>query len=377
MVQKAVLKRMIAISAVALTCVSAQQARAIVISGGTGTNAPANDTAPAGFEDVWDRVGQGLATGVYMGNGYVLSARHVSTGSSYAFNGTSYDVIPGTSVTLKNADNSEADLRLFRIAVPQGTGLDGLEPLPVLSASVATNANPETGVLIGTGVGQTVPYPTILPVGDFDETDRVGPGGIGFEWDTISSRDKRWVEIEIGQATTVEVAGRESQAFESVFNINSDPDGIASDRDSGAPLFYDDNGEIVLAGIVNSVTALDFSKNNHRTFLSDLSFYHDQLQFTTGDLDGDGGVDEDDLALVLDHYGQAVQAGNYLLGDADGDGLVGVNDLDYVLARWGDGVVAAPSAAPELGDITPAVPEPASLLLIGTGLALTALRRRR
>lgn len=361
-----------------LSLYAAPQAGAIILYGGFSTDAPANTTAPAGYEEVWDRVGLGPGTGVYMGNGYVLSARHVSTGTTYNFNGTNYDVILTNTITLLNDNNTEADLRLFRIAVPQGSGLDGLDAMPVLQTSLATNGNNAVeGVLIGTGVGQTTLQPKSLPLGDFDETNRVGPGGFGFEWADQLSRAKRWTPAEIGAPTTVTVLGRESVAFESEFDFaGNDLDGIASDRDSGAPLFYNDNGTIVLAGIVNSVTLLDFSKPGNVTFLSDLAEYADQLQFTIGDLDGNGGVGESDLQLVLSHYGQSVQAGNYFLGDADGDGYVGINDIDFVLARWGDGPQGSVSAAPALGEVTPGVPEPTSLLLIAGGL-LTLARRRR
>ena len=371
--------RAIACLTAGLSLYAAPHAGAIVLYGGFTTDAPANTSAPAGYEDAWARVGQGPGTGVYLGNGYVLSARHVSTGTSYSFDGTSYDVIPNTTVTLLNSDNSEADLRLFRIAVPQGTGLFGLDVLPVLQNSVATNSNnTQQGILIGTGVGQTNLQPEQLPLGDFDDTDRVGPGGYGYEWDGLESREKRWAPAEIGAPTTVTVLGRESVAFESTFKFNGNTvDGIAADRDSGAPLFYNDNGTVVLAGIVNSVTLLDFSKANNTTYLSDLAEYKDQLQFTIGDLDGDGGVGETDFQLVLSHYGTAVQAGNFLLGDADGDGYVGVNDIDYILSRWGDGPTGSITAAPAITDVTPAVPEPTSLVLIGGGLVALTLRRRR
>jgi hypothetical protein len=53
-----------------------------------------------------------------------------------------------------------------------------------------------------------------------------------------------------------------------------------------------------------------------------------------GDLTGDFVVDQDDLAVVLNHWGASVPAGDRLVGDPSGDGGVGVEDLDTVLAHW-------------------------------------------
>lgn len=349
----------------------AGQAHAIVIYGGAGIDAPANDTAPAGFEDAWARVGRnGNGTAVYLGNGYLLTAAHVNSSTAFNVeNDSIYSVVDTTGIILENANGSDSDLRLIRIAVPQGTGLYDLDPLPIITTSLITpGSNDPTGILIGTGVGQDEAQPVTI---NFKQ---------GFHWS--ETRDNRWAELEVGSSESVSIddgnISRTINGFSSTFKATgSNEDGIAARNDSGAPLFYDNGSEVVLVGLTHSVTQLEQSLNNDKTFLSDLSLYYDQIVITPGDLDGDGGVNANDLELVLNHYGQAVQAGNFLLGDADGDGQVGVNDLDYVLGRWGDGEVGAVAAAPALSDITPAVPEPASFLLISAGLGTLCLRRRR
>ncbi|MFN3167573.1 MAG: hypothetical protein ACE37H_10965 [Phycisphaeraceae bacterium] len=348
---------------------TAGQANAVVVYGG-GSDAPANDTAPAGFEDAWARVGRnGNGTGVYLGNGFVLTAAHVNNGSAFAVeNDFNYPIIDTAGTILKNDDNSDSDLRLIRVAVPQGTGLFGLDPLPIVTTSLITpGSNDPLGILIGTGVGQVELQPVTI---NFKQ---------GFNWN--DTRDTRWAELEVGSSDSVSIPdgniSRSIDGFSSIFKaIGPNEDGAASRNDSGAPLYYDNGTDVVLVGLTHSVSQLDKSLNNDKTFFSDLSLYQDQFVITLGDLDGDGGVSEADLGLVLDHYGQSVQAGDFLQGDADGDGIVGVNDLDFVLSRWGDGDTGAIGAAPALGQVTPAVPEPASALILIGSFACFSRRRR-
>ncbi|MCA9491109.1 MAG: VCBS repeat-containing protein [Myxococcales bacterium] len=84
-----------------------------------------------------------------------------------------------------------------------------------------------------------------------------------------------------------------------------------------------------------------------------------------GDLDGDGFVGITDLNIVLGNWNQNVTPGNPLEGDPNGDGFVGIEDLNEVLGNWNAGTPPAQTA----------VPEPATLLLFGAGVA-AGLRRR-
>ncbi|MEZ6191086.1 MAG: PEP-CTERM sorting domain-containing protein [Phycisphaerales bacterium] len=84
-----------------------------------------------------------------------------------------------------------------------------------------------------------------------------------------------------------------------------------------------------------------------------------------GDLDGDGFVGITDLNIVLGNWNQNVTPGNPLEGDPNGDGFVGIEDLNEVLGNWNAGTPPAQTA----------VPEPATLLLLGAGVAAGVRRR--
>jgi PEP-CTERM motif len=86
-----------------------------------------------------------------------------------------------------------------------------------------------------------------------------------------------------------------------------------------------------------------------------------------GDLDQDGFVGITDLNIVLGNWNQAVPPGDPL-ADPSGDGFVGIEDLNTVLGNWNAGTPPPPGAA---------VPEPATLALLGLGALAVSSRRRR
>lgn len=80
-----------------------------------------------------------------------------------------------------------------------------------------------------------------------------------------------------------------------------------------------------------------------------------------GDANADDAVDQDDLALLLNHWGQRVNAGDVLSGEWTGDGRVDSLDLNLLLRGW------TSETAPSFS-----VPEPGSLsvTLVGGGLLM-------
>lgn len=348
-------------AALTLASLAALPAGAVVVAGDPGQNAPDHTAAPAGYEDAWARIGAlGGGSGVYLGNGYVLSARHVNGGNSFTVDGYVHSRISGTSVTLTNPGGSglsaETDLWLNRYAVPDDSPLFGLDILAMLDTALAAQGT--AGIIIGDGLGQT----TTTPVS-------VGGGETGYIWG--NGEQRRWGEVFMSDNASFDindrdVIGAQSFSFQQVAGR-----GNAADGDSGGGLFFMGDDGPVLGGIIHAVTLEPNQNQNtaafgNRTLFSDLTAYADQINVVQGDLTGDGYVGIEDLDLVLANWGQAVQAGNWTLGDASGDGLVGDPDLDVVLANFGAGQPPAPG-----------VPEPGSLALLGVWGGWLCGRRRR
>lgn len=325
----------------------AGSAGAIVVAGNPGQNATPNTTAPTGFEDAWARLGfLGGGSGVYLGNGYVLSARHVNGGATFQVDGQFHTRIAGSSVTLDNPAgfglSATSDLWINRYIIPDDSPLHGLGVIDLLDTPLANEAS---ATLIGMGRGQT----TTMDVG-------VGASWRGYFWSNEEVR--RWGETGLSSATNVEFStGIGVRGVQSALFLEVDGRTMAANGDSGGGVFVmGDNGP-VLGGIIHAVTGPGENGqlantaafgNNNRSYFSDLFFYLDQIRVVEGDLTGDGYVGAEDLDLVLARWGTTVTAGDWTLGDANGDGLVGEADLDLVLAHFGEGTLPA-AAVPEPG----------------------------
>ena len=85
----------------------------------------------------------------------------------------------------------------------------------------------------------------------------------------------------------------------------------------------------------------------------------DTMLYATWQGDLDGGVDEDDVAILAGNYGGPA---GFASGDTNGDGIINAADLS-ILAGDLDGVA------------TPLIPEPATLMMLSVGA--TALLTRR
>ena len=82
-----------------------------------------------------------------------------------------------------------------------------------------------------------------------------------------------------------------------------------------------------------------------------------------GDIDGDGFVGGNDLAMIITNWGLSGMTRQQ--GDLNGDGLVGGADYSEVVTYWGSGIL------PEL------IPEPATLLLLSLAVLVKFPRKRR
>ena len=105
------------------------QAEALIVASGNSNNNEASIQSVYPAFPYWGNIGRiGNGTGVYLGDGLVITARHVGTqGGGFVLNGTNF---PMTAVgTLSNpvlpgnALSAEADLRLFRLNPGHGLTL--------------------------------------------------------------------------------------------------------------------------------------------------------------------------------------------------------------------------------------------------------------
>jgi hypothetical protein len=110
---------------------AAAPAGAVLIASGDGTG---NTTPPADDPGFTHAAIVSTNSGVYLGDGWVLTANHVATGP-VTIQGVTHAPVPGTDVRLLHAPGVWTDLRLFRIVSDPG-----LETLAIAAAPPAVNA---------------------------------------------------------------------------------------------------------------------------------------------------------------------------------------------------------------------------------------------
>lgn len=99
----------------------------------------------------WKNIGQiERSTGIYMGNGYVLTAAHVGPGPFRTGDGRIYPALAQPVTYFRNFDDSQADLCLFRVQV---TSSDPLASYPVIPLTTMPPRKGTALILIGGGAG--------------------------------------------------------------------------------------------------------------------------------------------------------------------------------------------------------------------------------
>ncbi|MEO0586911.1 MAG: PEP-CTERM sorting domain-containing protein, partial [Planctomycetota bacterium] len=145
---------------------------------------------------------------------------------------------------------------------------------------------------------------------------------------------------------------------------------------SGSTTELDDNFTTVTADITGtgSTLTLDFRGlfNGNQEFLifDNIIISGDLIggMLVPGDANGDMIVDTADLAILAGNFGMMNIVGGIGVGDFNEDGNVDTGDLAILAGNFGFGTGPVATAV---------IPEPASLALIGAGLGLAGLRRRR
>lgn len=271
-------------------CFSMSFARAAVITGGdTGNTVPPTD------DPGWNRVGRvgSFGSGVYVGNGWVLTANHVASDTFVVDGDATYTVLPGSENTqrIRNlTDTANIDLYMFRVAIDPGDGLDGLGNIPIASVTPSVGSD---GTHIGTGEGQTSASATTYFV-DTDPVDWVWSTSFfpqadatagGYTWAGDGSRDTRW-DFQRMENNDVDVQLYPSEGIIEGFTTNFEnlaDYGMSVDNDSGSPIFFKNGSVWELTGIAHSVGT--FNSQPSRTsmfgndvFYSDLAQYRDQIE---------------------------------------------------------------------------------------------------
>jgi hypothetical protein len=354
------------------------KASAVLISTGTGmgnTTAPANDP---GFANV-GICASGSA--VYLGGGWVLTAAHVyeATGELPAqtwFNGAFYKTVTGSGVSLVNpagvALSQDTDLEMFRISNPPN--------LPSISITPTAPAAGWPVVMVGNGRDRTnsqLEYWT--PNWQPSATPTALAGDI---WGTM--QDIRWGTNVITQASVPQGIGLASEmAFSTTFNANGTAyESQGTPGDSGGAVFHQDpkTGAWSLAGIMFSTSSLPSqpwatSVFGDTTWSADLSYYRTEINTIMtmpGDLNHDGIVNSQDLALITSTWMKSGAGSKAPAGDVNHDGIVNGQDLALIASLV--------NGASSSGMSIAGVPEPASgvtALAALAGLLFFARRRLR
>jgi hypothetical protein len=207
----------------------------IVYESGTSLDNTYNTSAP-GNGSPWHYVAQVTntdpstnASAVYLGNGYLITAAHVTLNSSVVLDGTSYAINFSDSIT-----SVGPDLKIFQII-----GNPGLATLPLTSAATGTGDLNMNATMIGFGVGKAS---VITQSGS----------NAGFNWAGDTTYAERW-----GTNVTLSTYFTDSNsvlflgtAYDLSLGVNV---ASASLGDSGSALFENFGGTWELAGIWDSV----------------------------------------------------------------------------------------------------------------------------
>jgi hypothetical protein len=156
------------------------RAHAVEMNDNSGNlNGIFNTTAPTGTDIAnwdtgwgspgitgWNYVGQinGGASGVYLGNGWVLTAAHVGAGS-FTVNGGSYLAVPGSAQGITDS-NGTADLTLFQIATQPNLPSLTLSLNPPVPFSRTQTGSTVAMLGFGGGHGETWGVDTVTQINE-------------------------------------------------------------------------------------------------------------------------------------------------------------------------------------------------------------------
>ena len=271
------MRKQVVLVALLLFSGSLDPARAIVITGGTGTE---NFTSPgAGLP--WANVGSvNGASGVYLGsfggNFWALTASHlVGSGSSLAnlvLDSGTFTFVPGSGIVVRNGDTSATDLTLFRISADPG-----LANLTLATSAPAASSNV---FFIGRGgIEGSLNYwnVTVNPGASDDVwidkgSNPAGANAIGYL--LVGGAGKRWGVNTVTGLSAYNVGTGDTAALYTTFATAQ-----AESGDSGGATFYLNGSSWELAGIMGAIATLENQPGStavlgDQTFSASIANYH-------------------------------------------------------------------------------------------------------
>ena len=260
-------------------------ARAVIVAGGDGTQ---NTTPPPddfGFANVGAvfNVARGFFnSGVYLGNGWVLTAYHVIDNGlggfqfgSIVFDGISYTAEDGSAVRLSNPGLGPTDLAVFKLTtVPENLAPVKLSlTTPLLGASVS---------MAGDSINR-MPNETHWNVVNSVWTETNGPGTRqGYKW-ADGGQTVRWGTNAVSRTALLENDGfGEIVAFRTVLSAGISGEAQGAAGDSGGGVFVKNAGQWELAGIMVATSAFAGQPGRtavfgNETLIADISTYRNQI----------------------------------------------------------------------------------------------------
>ena len=247
-------------------------AGAVLIATGDGTGNTSPPAADPGFANVGDLGGR---SGVYVRNGWVLTASHVGAGA-IVFGGVAYDPIPGSTVRFENPDGSEADLLAFKLV-----------QRPPLADLLITNEPASVGTLI-----------TIIGRGRNRGAATSWMGQSGWAWGPGAAM--RWGTNRIAQIGNRSL---DTETFWTFFDDLSGPtpgqhEADLANGDSGGGAFVGSGPDAELVGIlIARATYGDqpagTSVYGNAGIIADLHAYRTDILNVIDRPDCDNGIDDD------------------------------------------------------------------------------------
>ena len=320
----------------ALGLLLALPASALVIASQAANDGPPPDDP--GFDNVGTL---SVFSGVYLGYGWVITARHVGLHDA-VFAGVPYPRVLGSEVIIEHDASNDADLRMYQV-----DPWPDLPPLAIRADPIPDPGTTTTDVVM-VGKGWAAGAPVINQSGPGNDCAASPPSPCGFFWGT--PKITRWATNRIQALEpdfTFETNPYTTESFATEFDrdLPTLHEAQVANGDSGAAVFIDNAGSWELAGILHAREDFESQPDSsaiygNRSFAADLPFYRDQIVpivyptcfpdcgpcNNSVDDDDDGFIDDGDDpgCRDLDWHTESPECDDGI--DNDGDGAVDTLD---------------------------------------------------